>query len=79
MLNSEALELKLTVQNTFKGMAVVCVQYECVCAPDLLLRHGAVVQVQSGDAAVCQLLNGGLLSCSLLQLWVHSLDKVPVL
>lgn len=54
----------------------VCV---CVCVPDLLLWHGAVVKVQSGDVAVCQLLDRGLFSRCLLQLWVHSLDQLPVL
>lgn len=50
-----------------------------VRVPDLLLWHGAVVQVQSGDVAVCQFLNRGLFSRCLLQLWVHSLDQLPVL
>lgn len=47
--------------------------------PYLLLRHGAVVQVQSGDMGVCQFLNGSFLSKGLLQLWVNSLDQLSVL
>lgn len=46
--------------------------------PYLLLWHAAVVQVQSDDVLICQFLDGGFLSWGLLQLWVDSMDQLPV-